>query len=154
MLSNTTTDRNKAVAELLNGTLSSIKAVVPIDYDTKKPQLIEKDFQLAFGVLIGITGDINGKLVLAGNPETFASIGEEMFGMSLEGEMILSFSGELGNMIAGKLSTIIAENGTDINITAPTIMRGNTILSGYKQALKVALTLEGVGAMTIYLLLD
>ena len=51
-------------------------------------------------MLIGITGDVKGLLVLEGNEIVFGGIGEAMFGMPLEGEMLGSFSGELGNMIA------------------------------------------------------
>lgn len=147
-------DRSKAATVLLNGMLSSLKNVVPLDYNTMKPQLLGKDFPLSFGVLIGIAGDINGKLVFGGDPKTFSSIGELMYGMPLEGEMLLSFSGELGNMIAGGLSTIIAKNGTNITITSPTIMHGDTNLSGYKQALKVQIVFENRDQMDVFLLLD
>ena len=34
-----------------------------------------------------------------------------MFGMSIEGEMIESFTGELGNMVAGNLCTVLEKNG-------------------------------------------
>lgn len=153
-MSITTSERNKAVTELLNGTLISLKTVVPIDYQTMKPRLIEQDFQLSFGVLIGITGSIKGKLVLTGKPDTFGSIGETMFGMPLEGEMLLSFSGELGNMVAGGLSTNMAEKGTNINITSPTIMYGDTTLSGYKQGLEVTVVFKNTKEINIYLLLD
>lgn len=146
--------RNKAVTELLNGTLASIKNVVPIEFQINKPKRIEKDFRLNFGVLIGITGDVKGKLVFTGQQPTFNAIGEKMFGMSLDEEMLISFSGELGNMIAGGLSTNVAQNGTNINITAPTIMQGNTNLSGFKHALEVTLGFKETGEMNTYLLLD
>lgn len=146
--------RNKAVTELLNGTLLSIKTVVPFNYQTKNPQLIEQEFHLAFGVLIGITGDIKGKLVLSGSLDTFGSIGKTMSGMLLADDMLLSFSGELGNMIAGGLSMNMSAKGTNINITSPTTMQGNTTLSGYKQGLEVNVLFESVGDMNIFLLLD
>jgi len=149
-----TEGRNKAVTKLLNGTLSSIKTVIPIQFDVKKPKLFRQDFHLYFGVLIGITGDIKGRLVFTGDPETFGSIGKVMFGSPLEGEMLASFSGELGNMIAGGLSTKIAKSGTDINITSPTIMEGDTKLSGYGQALELAVLFENTGQLNTYLLLD
>lgn len=147
-------ERSKAVTELLNSTLSSLNSVVPMEYQTMKPQVMNQGFHLSFGVLIGITGDIKGKLVLTGKPTTFGSIGETMFGMALEGDMLISFSGELGNMIAGGLSTSLSEGGVDINITAPTMMQGNTTLSGFKQALEVPITFDRAGEMNVYLLLD
>lgn len=148
------TARTQVVTELLNGTLSSLKSIVPIDYQTMKPRLIDRDFQLDFGVLIGITGDIKGKLVFTGQPLTFGSIGKIMFQTELEGEMLRSFSGELGNMIAGNLSTNMEKNGTNINITAPTIMQGETTLSGHKRGLEVPITFENLKELNIYLLFD
>src|SRR5690625_4037469 len=94
-----TKQRSGSITHLLNGTLLSLKTVVPMRFEVMKPQLIEKNFRLTFGVFIGITGDIKGKLVLSSSTELFSSIGELMFGMPLEGEMLNSFSGELGNMI-------------------------------------------------------
>lgn len=149
-----TIERSKAVTELLNGTLISLDSIVPIDYQTKSPQLLDKDFSLTFGVLIGITGDIKGKLVFTGNTATFGSIGEVMFGTPLEGEMLHSFSGELGNMIAGGLATNISKKGINTNITSPTIINGDTRLSGYKQALNLPIIFENKNSMNIYLLLD
>jgi len=139
---------------LLNGVLTSLKTVVPMEFQMEKPRVMKQEFHLHFGVLIGITGEIKGKLVFTGEKHTFSSIGEKMFGMPLEGEMLLSFSGELGNMIAGGISTNIAESGTNINITSPTIMQGDTTLSGYVQALEVPVQFENIGKMNTYLLID
>src|SRR5690625_5843112 len=101
------------------------------------PQLLDDYFNLKFGVLIGLTGDVKGKLVIEGAPAIFSSIGEFMFGAPLQGEMLLSFSGELGNMIAGGFSTNMAENGEDININYPTMIIYNTMVSCYKHDAKV-----------------
>ncbi|WP_188455881.1 chemotaxis protein CheX [Virgibacillus oceani] len=146
--------RNKIVKDLLNGTYVSLKTVVPIKHEISKPQLLGKALHTNFGVLIGITGDVRGKLVLSGDTAVFGSIGEKMFGMPLEGEMLASFSGELGNMLAGSLSTNIVEEGINTDITSPTIIQGDTSLSGYRQALHVTVGFDAVGDMDIYLLLD
>ncbi|HLR63380.1 MAG TPA: chemotaxis protein CheX [Lentibacillus sp.] len=154
MLSTTTKDQTKVITDLLNGTFSSLETVVPIKHTRAKPQLLEKNFHIGYGVLIGMTGDIKGKLVLSGESTVFSKIGETMYGMPLEGDMLLSFSGELGNMIAGGLSTTIVENGININITAPTMMQGNTTLSGFKQGLRVTTSFDHTGKLDIMLLLD
>ncbi|TMN21395.1 chemotaxis protein CheX [Lentibacillus cibarius] len=150
----TTNERNKAVTDLLNATFTSLDTVVPVQYSRQKPTLLAKEFHLEYGVLIGITGDIQGKLVLSGDPEVFSAIGETMYGMSLEGEMLISFSGELGNMIAGGLSTNIITEGISLNITSPTMMQGNTKILGFKQGIDVTVTFTDIGDMTVYLLLD
>ncbi|WP_430790594.1 chemotaxis protein CheX [Virgibacillus flavescens] len=146
--------RNKSIKELLNGTYTSLNTVIPIEHEITKPQLLNKLLHIQFGVLIGITGDVNGKIVLSGETEIFGAIGQSMFGMPLEGEMLSSFSGELGNMLAGSLSTSIVKEGISTDITSPTIIEGNTKLSGFAQAIHVTVTFEEVGEMEIYLLLD
>lgn len=147
-------ERNKSVRILLNGTNSAIQTVVPIKHEISKPRLLEKSLHIKFGVLIGIIGDVKGKLVLAGDAAVFGSIGEVMFGMALEGEMLASFSGELGNMLAGSLSTNIVQEGINTDITSPTIIQGDTTLSGYEKALHVTIEFSEIGEMNSYLLLD
>lgn len=147
-------ERNKAVTLLLNGTITSFKSVIPITHQITSPQLLGKSLHLEFGVLIGITGDLKGKLILAGETSVFASIGDKMFGMPVEGEMLASFAGELGNMIAGGIATIIDCNGIKTDITAPTIFSGNSMITGYEKAIQLAAIFDQVGKLDIYLLLD
>lgn len=151
---NVITKRNQVITKLLNGTLSSLSNIVPMDFHTESPQLVKQDFCLNFGVLIGITGDLMGKLVLTGELDVFGSIGKAMFNMPLEGDMLKSFSGELGNMIAGGLSTHISNHGININITAPTVMQGDVTLSSFKQGIEVAVVFDENSKMNTYLLLD
>lgn len=146
--------RNIAVKELLNGTHIAIKTVVPLSHHISKPSIVGKNLSLQFGVLIGITGDVKGKLVLSGDLSVFGGIGESMYGMALQGEMLTSFSGELGNMLAGRIATSISDKGINTDITSPTIIQGDTHLTGYKQALKLTVTYEGLGDIDVFLLID
>lgn len=147
-------EKSKAITTLLNGTIASIKNVIPIEYGVSKPQLSGESLKLGFGVLIGITGDVRGKLVLSADSTVFGAIGERMFGMPLEGEMLVSFSGELGNMIAGGLSTNIVQSGITTDITAPTIMEGKTTLLGYERAIRLTVSFGSIGELDLYLLVD
>ncbi|MBP1931486.1 chemotaxis protein CheX [Ammoniphilus resinae] len=142
------------VTHLLNGTVSSLQKTIPLNLDIEKPRLLETPLKMIFGVLVGITGDFKGKLVLSGEPGVFSIIGEAMFGMPLDGDMLPSFSGELGNMIAGRLSTSIYEDGIKTDITSPTIMQGDTTISGFKSAVHLSASFESAGKMEIHLLLD
>ncbi|RKQ32530.1 chemotaxis protein CheX [Oceanobacillus halophilus] len=149
-----TKEKSKHITLLLNGTIQSIKHVIPMEHQILKLQLLEHPLQLQYGVLIGLTGDVKGKLVLSGDATIFSAIGEKMFGMAIEQEMLASFSGELGNMLGGGLSTNIVEDGLKTEITAPTILEGNTKLSGYEKAIHLPLQLKQIGDLSIYLLLD
>lgn len=146
--------RNKSITTLLNGTNSALKHVVPIEHSMSKPKLQNDLLLVQYGVFIGITGDIKGKLVLVGEQNLFGSIGEVMFGTQIDGDMLLSFSGELGNMIAGNLSTHVVSQGVSIDITAPSIIKGNAQISGHHTGIQLVSTFQDIGDLHIHLLLD
>lgn len=147
-------NRNKSITTLLNGTNNALKQVVPIQHKVSKPKVLTDLLLVQFGVFIGITGDIQGKLVLVGEQSTFGSIGEVMFGSQINGEMLVSFSGELGNMIAGNLSTSIVSSGVSIDITSPSIIEGQAKISGHDLAIHVTSSFDNIGDLEVYLLLD
>ncbi|QDP41032.1 chemotaxis protein CheX [Radiobacillus deserti] len=146
--------RNEVVKELYNGTIQSFKTVVPVPHEVGSPQKSDSVLMVNFGVLIGITGDIKGRILLKADSSVFSAIGEVMFGMPLEGEMLSSFSGELGNMIAGSLSTTLASKGITTDITYPTVMEGESKLSGFDSSILVNINFGTTGLMEIYLLID
>jgi|SRR5690625_3623748 len=150
-----TIEQRKLVTDLLNGIIVATKNVIPIRHKIGQPALTGESLFLTFGVLIGVTGDMKGKLIVSSKDlNVFYSIAKEMFGTTLDSEMLPSFSGELGNMIAGSLATHIDQQGIQTDITHPTILEGNTKVSGFKQAFQVPVTFEVIGTLTIYLLLD
>ena len=146
---------SKHIQTVLNGTIQSLKSVIPIAMDIKSPSLMVQPFeQKEMGVLIGIIGDIKGRIIIDSAAESFSAIGESMFGMPLEGEMLESFTGELGNMVAGNLCTSVAADGIEIDITPPTVIVGTTRLYGFQHAFKLPIVIENIGEMTIILTID
>jgi chemotaxis protein CheX len=154
ILTVTVVEKSKVITELLNGTNLALKTIIPSLKELTKPKLLGTSLHLQFGILIGITGDIKARLVLMGDPTTFSAIAYSMFGMELKGEMLVSFSGELGNMLAGSISTQIVNSGIQTDITAPTIMQGNTWLSGYEKAIHMTAIFSDHDKLDLYLLLD
>lgn len=150
----TTDTRNKSITSLLNGTSKALQTVVPVEYSLSKPALDNELILVQYGVFIGITGDIKGKLILIGEEELFGSLGRVMFGTEVDGDMLLSFSGELGNMIAGNLSTHVVNEGLNIDITAPSIIKGDAEIQGHNLGVHVVSSFKDVGDMNIHLLLD
>lgn len=145
----------KSATEILNGTIEAVKGVIPFEMSIEKPTLISAPFmQQSIGVLIGITGDFRGRIIIDGSENVFGSVGQAMFGMLLEGEMLESFSGELGNMIAGNLSTFVSQTGIDIDITPPTVLVGETKMYGFDKALSLSISLHDIGKLTIILMLE
>lgn len=145
----------KYVHSILNGTIASLKSVVPFSATIHPPALLDQPFdQQEMGVLIGVVGDLRGRIILDSAVQTFRSIGAAMYGMELEGEMLESFTGELGNMLAGNLCTNASADGVTIDITPPTVMVGHTKLSGFRHAFKINVEFEDIGNMHIILALD
>jgi chemotaxis protein CheX len=143
------------VTSVLNGTISAIKSVLPLAIEISKPTIISQHFeQEELSVLIGMTGGVPGRLILDGTEVCMSKIGEIMFGMLLEGEMLESFAAELGNMIAGNLATTLAQSNIIIDITPPTVLVGKARMSGFEQALSLPILLENVGTIHAILIIE
>lgn len=142
------------IRELINGTYESINAIISVDQTISKPIIIKGVADLEYGILIGITGDIKGQLILEGESKLFGELGHQMFGMPLEGEMLNSFSGELGNMIAGQLCTIVSNKEVMIDITSPTIIYGDVGFAGYRHVIKITAMFAQLGEMDVYMMLQ
>ncbi|WP_082918116.1 chemotaxis protein CheX [Oceanobacillus sp. Castelsardo] len=147
-------EKTQHITMMLNSTITSVKNVIPIPHQVSEPSILPTPLNIQYGVLIGLTGDVKGNLVLTGNPKIFSAIGESLFGMPIEGDMLSSFSGELGNMIAGGLATSISTQGINTDISAPTILQGNTNLTGFGKAIRLTIQFELMGNLDICLLLD
>lgn len=146
---------SKHIQTVLNGIIQSLKSVLPLEIDVKPPSLMAQPFeQNEMGVLVGMIGDIKGRIFFDSTAKTFSGVGTAMFGMPLEGEMLESFTGELGNMISGNLCTFAAKDGIHIDITPPTVMVGHTKLYGFQHALKLPIHLKDTGDMTIIITID
>ena len=110
--------------------------------------------QKELSVLIGLVGGIKGRLIIDTTVEAIDIIGQAMFGMSIEGEMIESFTGELGNMVAGNLCTVLEKNGLILDISPPTVMTGKTKFFGFTKAFKLPVRLNDGGMLIVLLTID
>jgi chemotaxis protein CheX len=145
----------KNVTDTLNGIIQSIKNVIPLSVTTSSPTLLNQPVnQHSIGVLIGVTGDFRGRIIIDGEEVAFQALGTTMFGMPLEGEMLESFAGELGNMLAGNLATQVSQAGHIIDITPPTVIVGTTKMYGFDKALQLPIQVDQVGEMTITLMIQ
>jgi chemotaxis protein CheX len=143
------------IKDLLNSTIESVNKVIPLPTEIQPPKVLKQSItQREIGVLVGITGDLSGRIVIEGDCQTFSKLGEYMFGMPFEGEMLHSFVGEIANMIAGNTATIISQQGCQIDITPPTVMVGHLQLYGFEQGVSVPVDILNVGEMNIIFLLQ
>ncbi|WP_335871814.1 chemotaxis protein CheX [Bacillus sp. 2205SS5-2] len=146
---------SEAVTHILNSTTQAIKTVVPFEISIEKPTLFKEiNIHTELGVIVGITGDLKGTLYLTTLKQTSNFIAEKMYGMSLDGDMLVSFQGELANMISGNMSRIVYEKGIEIDITPPTIVEGKVVPAKHKIALEVNAVVGDFGKMKIVLALN
>lgn len=140
---------------ILNSTIQSLKSVIPLKMNVLSPSILPQPFeQKEMSVLIGIIGDIKGRMILDASSDCFAAIGSNLFGVQLTGEMLESFTGELGNMIAGNLCTLVGTNNLEIDITPPTVIVGTSKLFGFRRAFKLPVEILEIGELTVILTID
>lgn len=129
------------ITALLNAALMSIHELVGIE--TGKSEMVTAPvLQTDYGVLIGIVGDVKGRIFILGESGVFIHAGLTMYGMGLSGDMLESFVGEFGNSVAGHAATKLYNQSVKIDITPPTTMQGHAKLGGFSKALQVPFWME------------
>jgi len=88
-------------------------------------------------VIIGITGLMNGKVMVTADKNSCVNIASKMSRGKTIGfdEIAKSAIGELCNMILGSTATLFANQGSHISITSPTIIEGCNIKVSQKEAI-------------------
>lgn len=147
--------KSKNITDILNSTIHSLNSVLPYPVTIDSPRLMQAPFSgHTVSVLIGITGDLKGRMIIDGEEAIYSKIGEIMFGMPIYNDMLESFAGELGNMIAGNMSTHLSKSGYIIDITTPTVIIGPTKFTGFEKAICLPAQNEMIGEIIILLILE
>ncbi len=83
-------------------------------------------------IMIGVTGEIQGQVMLVFKKEVALSIASKMMFMEVTqlDEISTSAICELGNMIMGNASTVFSTKNVGIDITPPSMCEGNFSISG------------------------
>jgi len=86
-------------------------------------------------VIIGITGEMNGKVLINIDKESCLYIASKMMGgvMAEFNDLSKSAVSELCNMILGTSATHFASQGIGINITSPTLLEGRDMTVSQKE---------------------
>jgi chemotaxis protein CheX len=106
-----------------------LKDICQIDMKIGKPYLKTTEFaQDSVIIMIGVTGEMRGQVLLGFSYDKALDIASRMMmGMPVTelDDMSTSAISELGNMIMGNAATILSTKGVGIDITPPTLCRGN-----------------------------
>ncbi|WP_349408891.1 chemotaxis protein CheX [Pseudalkalibacillus sp. SCS-8] len=131
------------ITTLLNGAITVVKTVLPMECEVGTAQNTLESVNLSQpGVMIGLEKEINGSVFFLGPRELFSECGNKMFGMPFEGEMLDSFIGELGNILAGNIATQLSTEDITIDITTPKVV-DSASLGTVERILTVPLQFDG-----------
>jgi chemotaxis protein CheX len=80
-------------------------------------------------IITGVVGDVEGQVIYGMSLATADRIASQMLGMSIVtfDELAASAIAELGNMITGNASALLADAGYECDITPPSMIRGTKI---------------------------
>ena len=122
-----------------------IKDICQIDMQVGKPYVKQTAFaDDSVIIMIGITGEMRGSVIIALTYNKALEIASKMMmGMPVTelDEMATSAISELGNMIMGNAATILSTKVVGIDITPPTLCRGNlTITQSYTKNICIPLS--------------
>lgn len=79
--------------------------------------------------LIGLFGQVEGRLILDMTPDTAVKIASKMLGENLEAvdEMVVNVITEIANMITANAITKLHNRGYNLDLTPPSIIRGSDV---------------------------
>lgn len=147
-------------AEHINPFLMAAKKVIQdmcfVEVEIQKPVLKEAAFGAnSWVILIGVTGEMRGQVLIAMTEENACNIASKMCMMEVSqiDEFASSALSELGNMILGNAATVFSSNGVGIDITPPALSNGEvSFTTSYAKTLCVPMTF-GDGKIDLYLAL-
>ncbi|GAB6927079.1 chemotaxis protein CheX [Paenibacillus sp. JCM 10914] len=109
-------------------------------------------------IQIGMTGQMNGDIIFGIQEQVALHMVSVMMGgyvITEMDEMGQSAISELGNMISGNASTILAGQGVAVDITPPRIIKSERTTSFIqKKALCIPLRMEGIGELDIQVMIS
>ena len=138
----------------LEAAIAIVKDACQVELKIGKPYA--KMVELTEGtvvILIGVTGEMRGQVVLSIDEKKACEIASRMMmGMPVPelDDMAISAISELGNMIMGNAATILSTKGIGIDITPPTLCRGAMKIS-QTYAKNICIPMSSDGSMVLEL---
>lgn len=138
----------ECINPFLMAATSIMKDACQIDMKIGKPYVKTTEFQAdSVIIMIGVTGEMRGQVMISMSVGKACEIASKMMmGMPVNelDEMATSAISELGNMIMGNAATILSTKGIGIDITPPTLCRGNLKFSqNYTKNICIPLSSDG-----------
>ncbi len=103
-------------------------------------------------IIVGISGQVSGVVLYGMCNRTALSMAKHMCGETIPifNQFAESAIGELGNMISGRATAYLEENGYTCNLTPPSIVYGNRTIISLNPFVRCVLPFTtGLGVITI-----
>lgn len=143
------------IKTLLNGTIHAFKEILPDKITVKVPTpFTDSHAQLHYCVLVGMVGDVKARIIIDGEQPLFAKLCQSLYGFELDGDLLESFVGEFGNMVAGKLCIFTANENTHLDITTPTVMIGQTQIPTIQHTFTLPISIADIGEVNLLLTIE
>jgi len=138
----------------LIATAGVLKDMCQIEVKVEKPYIKTSEFaEDSILIMIGVTGEMRGQVIIALTVVNACDIASKMMmGMPVTelNDISISAISELGNMIMGNTATILSTKGIGIDITPPTICRGNiSITTAYAKNICIPFSHENKVVMEL-----
>lgn len=147
------TSLSSQVTTILNASLQAVDSVIPGAFRAGSPTVVTAPIHPSeVGVLVGITGEVKGRLFVSSTLSVFSEIGRIMYGMDLNEDMVRSFASEFTNMLAGNMVRLA--EGMTLDISPPTTIEGGTAMYGFARAITVPLIAESEASVQLALMLE
>ncbi|WP_166240518.1 chemotaxis protein CheX [Paenibacillus turpanensis] len=150
-------------AEHINPFLESARLVIEQVANVKPTtgQLGVKDVKLVENhvwIQIGVKGQMSGDIVFGFHESVAIRMASAMMGgfeLAELDEIGQSAISELGNMISGNASTMLFNQGVEVDITPPKLLKDaqEAGFTSVKKALCIPLSMEGIGDLEITVLM-
>lgn len=137
----------ECINPFLMAATSIMRDMCQMDLTVGKPYVKTTEFKDDSAlIMIGVTGEMRGHVILAFTLENACKIASKMIMMEVTDldELATSAISELGNMVMGNAATILSTKGIGIDITPPSFCRGNiSITTTYTKNVCIPLICNG-----------
>jgi chemotaxis protein CheX len=131
----------------LMATKSVVEQVCQVQIQVGKPYLKSVNYDAeTLLIMIGVTGDVKGQVIMAYPNPVVLTIASKMCMMPMTqiDDMVKSAIGELGNMTMGNAATLLSSSGVGVDITPPTMYTGAmSITNAASQIICIPLSFDG-----------
>lgn len=137
---------------IVNGAIYAVKEILPEQAMIHSPSAFtHTQVQLNYSVLVNLIGDLQAKIIINGDQSFFSNLCNSLYGFQLADDMLDSFVGEFGNMVAGKLCSYNSTQQINLDITPPIVTNEPSYLQIDSRAFSLPITLTSIGDFNIFL---